>query len=153
MPFLLWLEYFWHFLQATLSWNIFLKWNLCLSVYFFAPVHCFSLTLFIWFSLFSVACMAALDRFGECLALVSSHLTNRLVDPDKSVSQEMTADLYILRARIHAKFGNVSCTHTKHWWLNLMYLVLLLMTILVHFTRCFDLKDWIEDSFLQQAWT
>lgn len=57
--------------------------------------------------------MAALGRFGECLALVSSHLTDRLLNPDKTVSQEMTADLYILRARIHAKFGNVSCTRTK----------------------------------------
>ena len=76
--------------------------------------------------------MAAVGRYGECLALVSRHITDRLLDaPDKIMCQEMTADLYVLRARIHAKFGNVSSTHSKHWCLSQIYFVLLVMMMIL----------------------
>ena len=48
-------------------------------------------------SLNSVACLAALQRHGECLALVNKRLN---VENDN-------ADLLIMRARLHQLFRNV----------------------------------------------
>ena len=52
------------------------------------------------FSIFfnSIACLAALQRHGECLALVNKRLE---IEKDN-------ADLFLMRARIHNAFRNVS---------------------------------------------
>lgn len=47
---------------------------------------------------FSVACLAALQRHGECLALVNKRLEEETENPD----------LFIMRARLHELFRNVS---------------------------------------------
>ena len=47
---------------------------------------------------FSISCLAALQRHGECLALVNKRLE---VDHDNP-------DLYVMRARLHEMFRNVS---------------------------------------------
>lgn len=49
---------------------------------------------------FSVACLAALQRHDECLALVNKRLN---IESDNS-------DLLIMRSRLHQCFGNVSFT-------------------------------------------
>ena len=46
----------------------------------------------------SVACLAALQRHGECLALVNKRLEEETENPD----------LFIMRARLHELFRNVS---------------------------------------------
>ena len=46
----------------------------------------------------SVACLAALQRHGECLALVNKRLEEETDNPD----------LFIMRARLHELFRNVS---------------------------------------------
>ena len=46
----------------------------------------------------SVACLAALQRHGECLALVNKRLEEETDSPD----------LFIMRARLHELFRNVS---------------------------------------------
>ena len=51
---------------------------------------------FLW-CVSSIACLAALHRHGECLALV-----NKRLETDRE-----NADLYILRARLHKLFRNV----------------------------------------------
>ena len=48
----------------------------------------------------SVACLAALQRHGECLALVNKRLEEETENPD----------LFIMRARLHELFRNVSAT-------------------------------------------
>lgn len=58
--------------------------NLCLIIF--------------WFN--SVACLAALQRHGECLALVNKRLEEETENPD----------LFIMRARLHELFRNVSTT-------------------------------------------
>lgn len=45
----------------------------------------------------SVACLAALQRHGECLALVNKRLEEETENPD----------LFIMRARLHELFRNV----------------------------------------------
>lgn len=45
----------------------------------------------------SIACLAALQRHGECLALVNKRLE----------TDDTSADLYIMRARLHQLFKNV----------------------------------------------
>lgn len=57
---------------------------------------CFNQTSF-FCSFNSVACLAALQRHGECLALVNKRLN---VENDN-------ADLLIMRARLHQLFRNV----------------------------------------------
>ena len=47
---------------------------------------------------YSVACLAALQRHGECLALVNKRLEEETENPD----------LFIMRARLHELFRNVS---------------------------------------------
>jgi len=47
-----------------------------------------------------VACLAALQRHGECLALVNKRLEEETENPD----------LFIMRARLHELFRNVSTT-------------------------------------------
>lgn len=69
------------------------------------------MTLLIYFSLFllfSMVCLAALNRLPECLSMVSQHLVERLPPSDDVTSKNITTDIYVLRARIHAKLGNVS---------------------------------------------
>ncbi len=46
----------------------------------------------------SIACLAALQRYGECLALVNKRLE----------TERDSGDLYVLRARLHRLFKNVS---------------------------------------------
>ncbi|EDO27418.1 predicted protein, partial [Nematostella vectensis] len=46
----------------------------------------------------SVACLSALQRHGECLALVNKRLEE----------ESTNTDLYIMRARLHELFRNVS---------------------------------------------
>lgn len=46
----------------------------------------------------SITCLAALQRHGECLALVNKRLETEVNNPD----------LYIMRARLHEMFRNVS---------------------------------------------
>ena len=46
----------------------------------------------------SIACLAALQRHGECLALVNKRLEAEHDNPD----------LYVMRARLHQLFRNVS---------------------------------------------
>lgn len=46
----------------------------------------------------SIACLAALDRHGECLALVNKRLEE----------EKTNADLYVMRARLHTMFKNIS---------------------------------------------
>lgn len=46
----------------------------------------------------SISCLAALQRHGECLALVNKRLEKDSTNPD----------LYVMRARLHDMFGNVS---------------------------------------------
>ena len=63
------------------------------------------LYLFIYYSskatvndiVYSIACLAALERHGECLALV-----NRRLEEEKS-----NTDLYVMRSRLHLMFKNV----------------------------------------------
>lgn len=55
-------------------------------------------------SLTSIACLAALQRHGECLSLV-----NRQLEVDKQ-----NPDLYVMRARLHEMFNNVSII--ADWW-------------------------------------
>ena len=60
-----------------------------------------SLKLTLWFYpefFFSMTCLAALHRHGECLALVNKRLKSENDNPD----------LYIMRARLHEMFRNVS---------------------------------------------
>ena len=45
-----------------------------------------------------MACLAALQRHGECLALVNKRLEEETENPD----------LFIMRARLHELFRNVS---------------------------------------------
>jgi hypothetical protein len=47
---------------------------------------------------FSVACLSALQRHGECLALINKRLEEDTGSPD----------LFIMRARLHELFRNVS---------------------------------------------
>ena len=47
---------------------------------------------------FSITCLAALQRHGECLALVNKRLETETDNPD----------LYVMRARLHEMFRNVS---------------------------------------------
>ena len=49
-------------------------------------------------SICSIACLAALQRHGECLALVNKRLE---IERDN-------ADLFVMRARLHNTFRNVS---------------------------------------------
>ena len=59
-------------------------------------MHIFVTILHVAFS--SIACLAALERHGECLALVNKRLET---DQDN-------ADLFVMRARLHSLFRNVS---------------------------------------------
>ena len=45
----------------------------------------------------SITCLAALERHGECLALVNKRLETETDNPD----------LYVMRARLHEMFRNV----------------------------------------------
>ncbi len=54
--------------------------------------------LFLIYSFYSIACLAALKRHGECLALVNKRLE---IERDN-------ADLFVMRARLHFIFRNVS---------------------------------------------
>ena len=56
----------------------------------------------------SVACLAALQRHGECLALVNKRLEEETDNPD----------LFIMRARLHELFRNVSTVINEHWLLS-----------------------------------
>ena len=57
--------------------------------------------------LFSVACLAALQRHGECLALVNKRLEEEIENPD----------LFIMRARLHELFRNVSVSlYYYYYW-------------------------------------
>lgn len=58
----------------------------------------FANLLIICFKFNSVACLAALQRHGECLALVNKRLEEETENPD----------LFIMRARLHELFRNVS---------------------------------------------
>lgn len=60
------------------------------------------------FSFFSMTCLAALHRHGECLALVNKRLESENDNPD----------LYIMRARLHEMFRNVSNISVKRTRLN-----------------------------------
>ena len=55
---------------------------------------------------FSIACLAALQRHGECLALVNQRLE----------TEHQNADLYVMRARLHQLFKNVRCHKNGTWW-------------------------------------
>ena len=57
-----------------------------------------SINLYLLFFFFSITCLAALQRHGECLALVNKRLETDHHNPD----------LYIMRARLHEMFRNVS---------------------------------------------
>ena len=52
---------------------------------------------------YSVACLAALQRHGECLALVNKRLEEETENPD----------LFIMRARLHELFRNVSAVNLQ----------------------------------------
>ena len=54
--------------------------------------------LLLLFQCFSITCLAALQRHGECLALVNKRLETETDNPD----------LYVMRARLHEMFRNVS---------------------------------------------
>ena len=51
-----------------------------------------------------MTCLAALHRHGECLALVNKRLESENDNPD----------LYIMRARLHEMFRNVSSRSLIH---------------------------------------
>lgn len=60
-----------------------------------------------------MACLAALQRHGECLALVNKRLEEETENPD----------LFIMRARLHELFRNVStATLRVNGQLYIMYM-------------------------------
>ena len=77
-----------------------------LYVFIIIVQNLFKINIQLWWFMFynfgfnSVACLAALQRHGECLALVNKRLEEETENPD----------LFIMRARLHELFRNVSAT-------------------------------------------
>lgn len=62
--------------------------------------------------IYSMTCLAALHRHGECLALVNKRLETEIGNPD----------LFIMRARLHEMFRNVgpSFVHSSLYYKSLI---------------------------------
>ena len=81
----------------------FLMYHVCISLTIYQE-YCHLKSCFF----FSIACLAALQRHGECLALV-----NKRLDVEKD-----NPDLFVMRARLHDLFRNVSelCKDTQRFF-------------------------------------
>ena len=79
---------------------------------------------YVWFH--SVACLASLQRHGECLALVNKRLEEETDNPD----------LYIMRARLHELFRNVSNWHSFVLKNSFNFFLFTLLDCLTYYQLC-----------------